>query len=310
MAFIEIYGYNTFTKHEMRPQYLKNKFKNSLLKIRKKINALFPTKKQWSDWSLPSKLTAIGSYLGILMFFIFIFEKATEGAKFNEIEDRIERRLREQNYLFKKKLEMNISLSIPNEDELLESLINDLDDDDPIKKKINFYRNKVEMLGKDIPKYGEKGFFNTKVSLPFHRQLIGNPSLNIQFGNDEEHIGSLDDLSGGLEYRLSILPHGEYYAIYGEYIMEVSNGLYRRSIYEICNKESAAYIDFNMSNKSMINEKEIVVNYIEFWSDNRKLLFEKHEDAENRVIRNGSYNHYAKFSLTYENCWYDKQHNQ
>lgn len=27
---------------------------------------LFPTKKQWKRWSLPSKLTAIGTYVGIL----------------------------------------------------------------------------------------------------------------------------------------------------------------------------------------------------------------------------------------------------
>lgn len=27
---------------------------------------MFPTKKQWKDWSLPSKLTAIGAYVGIV----------------------------------------------------------------------------------------------------------------------------------------------------------------------------------------------------------------------------------------------------
>jgi len=37
---------------------------------------LLPNKKQWKTWSLPSKLTAIGAYLGLLLFVLYISEKS------------------------------------------------------------------------------------------------------------------------------------------------------------------------------------------------------------------------------------------
>ena len=36
---------------------------------------IIPTFEQWKKWSLPSKLTAIGTYLGIISFLIFIVDK-------------------------------------------------------------------------------------------------------------------------------------------------------------------------------------------------------------------------------------------
>ncbi len=36
---------------------------------------MIPTKKQWKSWSLPSKLTAIGTLVGILSFGAYLFEK-------------------------------------------------------------------------------------------------------------------------------------------------------------------------------------------------------------------------------------------
>jgi len=38
--------------------------------------SLWPKKKQWISWSLPSKLTAIGTFLAILSFGIYLAEKA------------------------------------------------------------------------------------------------------------------------------------------------------------------------------------------------------------------------------------------
>lgn len=37
---------------------------------------LIPNKKQWNSWSLPSKLTAIGTLIGVLMLALYIAEKA------------------------------------------------------------------------------------------------------------------------------------------------------------------------------------------------------------------------------------------
>jgi hypothetical protein len=37
---------------------------------------LWPTKKQWDLWSLPSKLTAIGTLLGLLALCFYFIEKA------------------------------------------------------------------------------------------------------------------------------------------------------------------------------------------------------------------------------------------
>lgn len=43
---------------------------------------IIPTKNQWKNWSLPSKLTAIGTYVGLLSFFVtimfFVFEDNAE----------------------------------------------------------------------------------------------------------------------------------------------------------------------------------------------------------------------------------------
>ena len=36
---------------------------------------LWPKKKQWNDWSLPSKLTAIGTLLGFLSLGVYLVEK-------------------------------------------------------------------------------------------------------------------------------------------------------------------------------------------------------------------------------------------
>jgi len=38
--------------------------------------SLWPKKKQWKNWSLPSKLTAIGALLGFLSFSFYFFEKS------------------------------------------------------------------------------------------------------------------------------------------------------------------------------------------------------------------------------------------
>ncbi len=37
---------------------------------------LIPSIKQWKSWSLPSKLTAIGAYAGVIALFLFLVEKA------------------------------------------------------------------------------------------------------------------------------------------------------------------------------------------------------------------------------------------
>lgn len=39
------------------------------------MRSLIPTKKQWKNWSLPSKLTALGTLLAIITFGIYIVEK-------------------------------------------------------------------------------------------------------------------------------------------------------------------------------------------------------------------------------------------
>lgn len=36
---------------------------------------LVPTRKQWKAWSLPSKLTAIGTLIAVLSFVLYLFEK-------------------------------------------------------------------------------------------------------------------------------------------------------------------------------------------------------------------------------------------
>ncbi len=42
---------------------------------------MFPSRKQWSSWSLPSKLTAIGTYVGVsgvvLSIVFFLFSNST-----------------------------------------------------------------------------------------------------------------------------------------------------------------------------------------------------------------------------------------
>ena len=42
---------------------------------------MFPTRQQWKNWSLPSKLTAIGAYVGIvgLVFAVFIYFNPSDG---------------------------------------------------------------------------------------------------------------------------------------------------------------------------------------------------------------------------------------
>lgn len=40
-----------------------------------KITSLFPKRKQWKNWSLPSKLTAIGTLAGVLSFSAYLIEK-------------------------------------------------------------------------------------------------------------------------------------------------------------------------------------------------------------------------------------------
>ena len=38
------------------------------------MKSMFPNRAQWKRWSLPSKLSAIGAYIGILCFILFIFD--------------------------------------------------------------------------------------------------------------------------------------------------------------------------------------------------------------------------------------------
>lgn len=45
---------------------------------------LIPTKEQWRRWSLPSKLTAIGAYLAIVMFILYFVDKCQPMKIFNE----------------------------------------------------------------------------------------------------------------------------------------------------------------------------------------------------------------------------------
>jgi len=40
------------------------------------LKNLFPTKRQWKAWSLPSKLTVIGTFVGLLSFTFYLIEKS------------------------------------------------------------------------------------------------------------------------------------------------------------------------------------------------------------------------------------------
>ncbi|EJG1646726.1 hypothetical protein ABV436_000436 [Vibrio parahaemolyticus] len=46
---------------------------------------LIPSKQQWKAWSLPSKLTAIGTLVGVLSFCFYVFEKGYSFAESSSV---------------------------------------------------------------------------------------------------------------------------------------------------------------------------------------------------------------------------------
>ncbi|HCG8623833.1 TPA: hypothetical protein NJ576_004596 [Vibrio parahaemolyticus] len=46
---------------------------------------LIPSKKQWKAWSLPSKLTAIGTFAGVLSLCFYVFEKGYSFAESSSV---------------------------------------------------------------------------------------------------------------------------------------------------------------------------------------------------------------------------------
>ena len=40
----------------------------NIYRLKKFYRSIIPTKNQWRKWSLPSKLTAVGAYIGIIAF--------------------------------------------------------------------------------------------------------------------------------------------------------------------------------------------------------------------------------------------------
>lgn len=51
---------------------------------------LFPSKKQWENWTLPSKLTAIGAYLGIISLLIYLISLVDFDLNLKSIRSRFE----------------------------------------------------------------------------------------------------------------------------------------------------------------------------------------------------------------------------
>ena len=106
--------------------------------------SLIPNKRQWNSWSLPSKLTTIGTLIGIIMFTSYIVEKAF--------------------YLFDSKTELIVSKSEYEEKE---------------KIKIDLFVQTKSIFAQLQDEYKE--FINGKIELAFLGVMMSNSRTRITY---------------------------------------------------------------------------------------------------------------------------------
>lgn len=270
--------------------------------MNKKLKKIIPSKKQWSKWSLPSRLTAIGSYLAILMFALYIYDKVVEERRSKLIEETI----RHQSLTFKDDVELTYSIEINNFEKRTFKYIEELDDSITLKKNINYYRKiKEKLAGKEV-KHTNKEWFKGKLLLPMHDLLLMDSEILVQCGDEKTFVGSLDTRNSRIDYEWSIYPHGEYVRMTGTQNLEVSPGLYGKSIYDLCKRDLHLYIDYSLHEKCELSESDFELRYIELKTQKKLMLYENISGAENEIIRNGNYLKWKSYDLTNGTCWYEK----